>query len=309
MSSKSVSRFEELDAGRALGDLSLEEVEEWEALAQEGAMDQTIDFDLLATELELNHTEDCALSSSLATRLEDTIPVFLASIKSSQTATGQIISIIPWLGWAAAACLIVFFNLPTGDDTQNISAELAQAKAELSDKEKTITELESAKQELSELNEKLSGELASESGKIDALNTQIAKLTEKLPLLQKFESLIQDESDTQRLKFASASDPYKGLTGEVIWNDEKQEGYMSLENLAVNDPTKNQYQLWIVDPERDELPVDGGVFDITDKDGKQIIPIRNALAINKPVAFVITLEQPGGVVKSKQEVVVALAKS
>ena len=97
MSSKSVSRFEELDAGRALGDLSLEEVEEWEALAQEGAMDQTIDFDLLATELELNHTEDCALSSSLATRLEDTIPAFSASIKSNQSATGQIISIIPWL--------------------------------------------------------------------------------------------------------------------------------------------------------------------------------------------------------------------
>ena len=169
--------------------------------------------------------------------------------------------------------------------------------------------MESAKQELAELNEKLSGELASESGKIDALNSQIAKLTEKLPLLQKFESLIQDESDTQRLEFASASDPYNGLTGEVIWNDEKQEGYMSLENLAVNDPTKNQYQLWIVDPERDELPVDGGVFDITEKDGKSIIPIRNALAINKPVAFVITLEQPGGVVKSKQEVVVALAKS
>ena len=272
-------------------------------------MDQTIDFDLLATELELNHTEDCALSSSLTTRLEDTIPAFSATIKSKQSATGQIISIIPWLGWAAAASLVVFFNLPTGNDIQDISAQLAQAKAELSDKEKTITDLESAKQELDKLNEKLSGELATESGKIDSLNTQIAKLTEKLPLLQKFESLIQDESDTQRLEFASASDPYTGLSGEVIWNDEKQEGYMSLENLAVNDPTKNQYQLWIVDPERDELPVDGGVFDITEKDGKSIIPIRNALAINKPVAFVITLEQPGGVVKSKQEIVVALAKS
>jgi anti-sigma-K factor RskA len=309
MSSNSISRFEELDAGRALGDLSLEEVEEWETLSQEDRMDQKIDFDLLATELELNHTEDCALSSSLATRLEDTIPAFSATVKSKQSTTGQIISILPWLGWAAAACLVVFFNLPTGDDTQDISAELAQAKAELSDKEKTITDLQSAKQKLAELNEKFSGELASESGKIDALNTQIAKLTEKLPLLQKFESLIQDESDTQRLEFASASDPYNGLSGEVIWNDEKQEGYMSLKNLAVNDPTQNQYQLWIVDPERDELPVDGGVFNITEKDGKQIIPIRNALAINKPVAFVITLEQPGGVVKSKQEVVVALAKS
>ena len=309
MSSKTISRFEELDAGRALGDLSPEEVAEWKTLSLEGTMDQTIDFDLLATELELNHTEDCPLSSSLATRIEDTIPAFSATIKSNQSASGKIISILPWLGWAAAACLVVLFNLPTKDVTLKISTELAQVKAELSDKEKTITDLESAKLELAKLNEKLSGELSTESGKIDALNTQIARLTEKLPLIQKFDSLIQDKPDTQRLEFASASDPYAGLSGEVIWNDEKQEGYMSLENLVVNDPTINQYQLWIVDPERDELPVDGGVFDITQKDGKQIIPIRNALAINKPVAFVITLEQPGGVVKSKQEVVVALAKS
>ena len=309
MSSKTISRFEELDAGRALGDLSPEEVAEWKTLSLEGTMDQTIDFDLLATELELNHTEDCPLSSSLATRIEDTIPAFSATIKSNQSASGKIISILPWLGWAAAACLVVLFNLPTKDVTLKISTELAQVKAELSDKEKTITDLESAKLELAKLNEKLSGELSTESGKIDALNTEIARLTEKLPLIQKFDSLIQDKPDTQRLEFASASDPYAGLSGEVIWNDEKQEGYMSLENLVVNDPTINQYQLWIVDPERDELPVDGGVFDITQKDGKQIIPIRNALAINKPVAFVITLEQPGGVVKSKQEVVVALAKS
>ena len=309
MSSKTISRFEELDAGRALGDLSPEEVAEWKTLSLEGTMDQTIDFDLLATELELNHTEDCPLSSSLATRIEDTIPAFSATIKSNQSASGKIISILPWLGWAAAACLVVLFNLPTKDVTLKISTELAQVKAELSDKEKTITDLESAKQELAKLNEKLSGELSTESGKIDALNTQIARLTEKLPLIQKFDSLIQDKPDTQRLEFASASDPYAGLSGEVIWNDEKQEGYMSLENLAVNDPTKNQYQLWIVDPKRDELPVDGGVFDITQKDGKSIIPSRNALAINKPVAFVITLEQPGGVVKSKQEIVVALAKS
>ena len=301
-------RFEELDAGRVLGDLSIDEVKEWKELAPKHQSANSGEFDWIGAELELRNSEPCPLSSSLVTRLNDTIPAFTNKSVSKPSST-NIISIIPWLGWAAAACLLVFFNLPTGDDVQNGSAELAQAKAELSDMAKTITDLESAQLELAKLNEKLNGELATESGKTDALNTQIAKLTEKLPLLQKFESLIQDESDTQRLEFASASDPYKGLSGEVIWNDEKQEGYMSLENLAVNDPTKNQYQLWIVDPERDELPVDGGVFDITQKDGKSIIPIRNALAINKPVAFVITLEQPGGVVKSKQEVVVALAKS
>ena len=304
---ETLARFEELDAGRVLGDLTSEETSEWQILVTDMEDVHSIELELLATELELKHVQPCDLSSSLSNKIADTIPAF--SNKNINQPATQIISILPWLGWAAAACLLVFFNLPTGDGIQNISAELTQAKAELSDKEKTIIELESAKQELAKLNEKLSSELSTESGKIDALNPQIAKLTEKLPLLQKFESLIQDESDTQRLEFASASDPYNGLSGEVIWNDEKQEGYMSLENLAVNDPTKTQYQLWIVDPERDELPVDGGVFDITQKDGTQIIPIRNALAINKPVAFVITLEQPGGVVKSKQEIVVALAKS
>ena len=304
---ETLARFEELDAGRVLGDLTSEETSEWQILVTDMEDVHSIELELLATELELKHVQPCDLSSSLSNKIADTIPAF--SNKNINQPATQIISILPWLGWAAAACLLVFFNLPTGDDIQNVSAELTQAKTELSDKEKTIIELESAKQELAKLNENLSSELLTESGKIDALNNQIAKLTEKLPLLQKFESLIQDESDTQRLEFASASDSYKGLSGEVIWNDEKQEGYMSLENLAVNDPTINQYQLWIVDPERDELPVDGGVFDITQKDGKSIIPIRNALVINKPVAFVITLEQPGGVVKSKQEIVVALAKS
>ena len=304
---KTLARFEELDAGRVLGDLTSEETSEWQILVTDIEDIHSIELELLATELELKHVQPCDLSSSLSNKLADTIPAF--SNKNMNQPAAQIISILPRLGWAAAACLIIFFNLPTGDDIQKISAELSQANAELSDNEKTITDLESVKQELAELNEKLSGELTTELGKIEALNTQIAKLTEKLPLLQKFESLIQDEPATKRLEFASASDPYTGLSGEVIWNDEKQEGYMSLKNLAVNDPTKNQYQLWIVDPERDELPVDGGVFDITQKDGKSIIPIRNALAINKPVAFVITLEQPGGVVKSKQEVVVALAKS
>ena len=102
---------------------------------------------------------------------------------------------------------------------------------------------------------------------------------------------------------------YDEMSGKVVWSDELQEGYMTLTNLPANDPAANQYQLWIVDPDRDEKPVDGGVFDIPTDGNTAIIPIRNPLAITKPQAFVITLEQPGGVVVSKQEVVVALAKA
>ena len=88
-----------------------------------------------------------------------------------------------------------------------------------------------------------------------------------------------------------------------------QEGDIALTDRPANDRSKKQYQLWIVDPARDENPVDGGVFDIPSGESTSIIPIRNPLFVTKPQAFVITLEQPGGVVVSKQEVVVALAKT
>lgn len=98
--------------------------------------------------------------------------------------------------------------------------------------------------------------------------------------------------------------------GKVIWSNARQEGYMILNGVVVNDPQKAQYQLWIVDPTRDaDSPVDGGVFDIPTDGAPVVIPISAKLALSQPKAFVITLEQPGGVVKSKQEKVVALAKT
>ena len=60
-----------------------------------------------------------------------------------------------------------------------------------------------------------------------------------------------------------------------------------------------QYQLWIVDPDRAPQPVDGGVFDVAARPGRQVIPIDPALVIDQPAAFVITLEQAGGVVVSE----------
>ena len=95
----------------------------------------------------------------------------------------------------------------------------------------------------------------------------------------------------------------------MIWSDSQQRGYMILDGIPSNDPRQAQYQLWIVDPARDaDAPVDGGVFDIPRDASRAVIPITAKLPIGNPQAFVITLEQPGGVVKSKQETVVALAK-
>ena len=103
---------------------------------------------------------------------------------------------------------------------------------------------------------------------------------------------------------ADGGDPaYANTTGEVIWNADKQTGYMKLAGLPVNDPNQFQYQLWIVDasraPEAENTNrVDGGVFDITAK-GETIVPINAKLLARDAAAFAITVESPGGVVESK----------
>lgn len=99
--------------------------------------------------------------------------------------------------------------------------------------------------------------------------------------------------------------PNEETAGEVIWNSQKQEGFLRLANLPKL-PGK-QLQLWIFDAERDErYPVDGGVFD--SPSGEVVIPIQAKLKVNRATMFAITVEPPGGVVVSERKRIVWLAK-
>ena len=77
--------------------------------------------------------------------------------------------------------------------------------------------------------------------------------------------------------------------------------------MPPNDPSQEQYQLWIIDPERDAEPIDGGVFDVASS-GEVVVPIQAKLKVLKPAAFAITIEKPGGVVVSTQERLPLLAQ-
>jgi anti-sigma-K factor RskA len=100
---------------------------------------------------------------------------------------------------------------------------------------------------------------------------------------------------------------YRQVTGDVVWSDGAQEGYMRLANMPSNNPTLKQYQLWIVDPERSAQPVDGGVFDVPAGASEIIVPINAKLNVSRPTAFAITLEKPGGVVVSAGPLLVVAA--
>lgn len=97
------------------------------------------------------------------------------------------------------------------------------------------------------------------------------------------------------------------ISGDVVWSDDRQTGYMRIKGLPVNDRTREQYQLWIFEDAKLEAhPKDGGVFDIS-SDGEVIVPIDAKLLTRDPKAFAITIEKPGGTVVSERDKIAALA--
>jgi anti-sigma-K factor RskA len=243
-------RFEELSAGRAMGDLSMDEERELMALADELGLSPDVAFELLAASIEVDFLQGNAepLPAALAARLHrhaDSLAKPVTVVTPQVPAWRKILG-HPLTGWAAAAAVAVIAAISLREKPP---IPPAQAEARLRAEARDLIERDFA-----------------------GLGT------------------------------------FKDAGGKVIWSDQFQQGYMTLTGIPANDPKKAQYQLWIVDPKRDEAPVDGGVFDIPADGSPVVIPIAAKLALTQPQAFVITLEQPGGVVKSKQEQVVALAK-
>ena len=99
------------------------------------------------------------------------------------------------------------------------------------------------------------------------------------------------------------------VRGAVHWSGAHQLGYMELDGLVANDPTVEQYQLWIFDASRSaDFPVNGGIFDVSGN-GMQNVLIRATIEVRDATLFAITVEKPGGVMVSGRERIVALAQA
>jgi len=117
------------------------------------------------------------------------------------------------------------------------------------------------------------------------------------PTLQR-EQLIASAHDLIQIPWADGPTPMPGAQGDISWSTSEQRGFMQFRGMRANNPTVEQYQLWIFDRNQDEkTPVDGGVFNIP-SDGEVVVPIKPGLQIREPYLFAITIEKPGGVVVS-----------
>jgi hypothetical protein len=136
-----------------------------------------------------------------------------------------------------------------------------------------------------------------------------APTVESPTLAEQRQKLIETASDITRASWGKGNvKEIAEVSGDIVWSDSKQAGYMVLRGLPVNDLSKQEYQLWIFDESQsDKTPIDGGVFDVNES-GEVIIPVNAKLKAKNPKMFAITVEKPGGVVVSDRSKIAALGK-
>jgi len=131
-----------------------------------------------------------------------------------------------------------------------------------------------------------------------SLGLSVFMLTQSTSSVPQLDQLVDTLSVNPELSWKDLGESgYANVRGFVKWDNERQLGYMVIDGVPENNPSLSQYQLWIVDPDRDQHPVDAGVFDLVA--GTNRILIDPKLQIIEPKAFAVTLEKPGGVVVSE----------
>lgn len=172
---------------------------------------------------------------------------------------------------------------------------LADARGELESMTESHSELETR-------NLDLVSRLAEATSELEEAELKIAKYEapqDPAVLAQHREQLL-DLSGTFRIEWApfevaglpEAEQP--GVKGDVVWNDDLQQGFMRFVGLEVNDPSEEVYQVWVIDERGMEQKVSGGVFNATE-DGEIIVPIDPGIDVGNVQVFAVTVEEPGGI--------------
>jgi hypothetical protein len=126
------------------------------------------------------------------------------------------------------------------------------------------------------------------------------------PLETQRAELLQRATDVVTIPWTPTKDAAAlGVSGDVVWSQSEQRGFMRFHGLAPNDPKAAQYQLWVFDKSQ-EHPIDGGVFDVNER-GDVTVVITAKLHVLEPQLFAVTIEKPGGVVVSKKQHIVVTA--
>lgn len=206
-------------------------------------------------------------------------------------------------------------------EAQQRSDRIAELEAQLASNDRVLATARSTV-------EQLQGELALRDGLIETAESRAARLAERE--LELAERLAQATADLDRARLrieqyeapvdpatlvasrtkllevpgtiridwqpfdlAGAPAEQRDVRGDVVWNDELEQGYLRFVGLDPNDPNIEQYQVWVIDDRGMEQKVSGGVFNAS-ADGEIVVPIRPGIEVGRVALFAVTVEDPGG---------------
>ena len=214
------------------------------------------------------------------------------------------------LSWATAAAIafVAYFVWSTSESESRVAeVKLGDLQSENQLLLRNLTTAERIASDLKEAQTETIKKLNIIETQANYANIELKKLQKKLsPDGEEIYRQVAQSEDS--IKWAWEDNSGEGVTGDVVWDTDKQLGSMKISGLPKNDPSTEQYQLWIIEESGREHPVDGGVFDIN-QDGVVFVVMQPKLLTTKPKQFAITIEKPGGVVVSKLEKLPLLAKA
>ena len=183
--------------------------------------------------------------------------------------------------WAAAACLVglLYWNSEkTGREKVALQSVITNRESELAVSRKDISILEA----------RGSAQLQEFTQQLSAVETARSELLARVATLEQRDLLAQ----TQIAVLGSQLKDRPQAVAVSLWNQERQDGLLVVENLPVLEAGKD-YQLWVLDPSI-VTPVSAGIFKV-DAKGKVRITFKPNQAIANAAKFAVSLEKEGGV--------------
>jgi anti-sigma-K factor RskA len=203
--------------------------------------------------------------------------------------TGNRIKFI--IPWAAAACLagLLYWQ------TDRAEREKLALRGEISNRESALT---TSKDKITSLELTV----AERQRELAAVEAARADLVAQVATLEQKDLLAQ----TQIAVLGSQLKDRPQAIAVSLWNQERQDGLLVVENLPVLDAGKD-YQLWVLDPSI-AAPVSAGVFKV-DADGRVRITFRPDQTIANAAKFAVSLEKEGGVLSPTMDQIVVIGGS
>jgi len=244
----------------------------------------------------------------------------------------------PRLPWAIAACLAIACVVAFAD-RQRLGERVAASRAELEQSRSKIAESQSqiaalaaekdrAEQQVTELRQREADARTQMATLAAARDDAAAKLAQAREESKARELREQKEARQAReerpapeqvppqdtrdpdgalpnVQVATLTSKMSGApnaTAALVWDGELQRGVLNTNKVPPNAANRD-YQLWIVDS-RFPDPVSAGVFRV-EKSGRTRYVFTPKVRIESAVAFAVSLERKGGVVKAEGPIVLA----